>query len=198
MPEETKLPTNSETSNGDAENTLANLPDPGQDYPTDEYPAMATPDFTQSPEESSQFVIERLIKRLHQLLECYATRMTSLETYLKIVAECQKEMSKFANNLFESHTLYPAIETVDLVTSLIQQLHEQAGSIVENQTHCPLFKSLIDSIANAAKSAQAKREYLDIETICPHELDELDSDKHDIRQVVQTNDADSTGKSNEH
>jgi hypothetical protein len=98
-------------------------------------------------------------------------------------------MAGFANNVLERHALYPAVETVDFLSSLIGQLSEQAACLAGGQTHCPLFKPLLDSIGEAAKITRVKREYLDMETICPQPLDSLDLEKHEIRQATQTEDA---------
>ena len=112
------------------------------------------------------------------------------ESYLQIVAACQKEAAEFANHVLERHVLHPAIETVDSLATLIDQLQEQAASFVDGQTHCPVFQALLDAIAEAAKMAQAKRDYLDIESVCPDPLDESDSVTCEIRQAVQTDDPD--------
>lgn len=117
-------------------------------------------------------------------------RTQDSESYLQIVAACQKEAAEFANHVLERHALHPAVETVDFLTALIEQLQEQAASFVDGQTHCPVFQGLLDAIAGAAKIAQAKREYLDIESVCPDPLEEFDSESCEIRQAVQTDDPD--------
>ncbi len=88
-------------------------------------------------------------------------RTQDSESYLQIVAACQKEAAEFANHVLERHALHPAVETVDFLTTLIGQLHEQAASFVDGQMHCPVFQDLLDAIAEAARMAQTKREYLD-------------------------------------
>lgn len=117
-------------------------------------------------------------------------RLQDNESYLQIVAACQKEAAEFANHVLERHALHPAVETVDFLATLIGQLYEQATSLADGQTHCPVFQPLLDSIAEAAKMAQAKREYLDIESICPEPLEEFDSESCEIRQAVRTDDRD--------
>jgi hypothetical protein len=112
------------------------------------------------------------------------------ESYLQIVAACQKEAAEFANHVLERHALHPAVETVDSLATLISQLNEQAASFADARTHCPVFQGLLDAIAEAAKMAQAKREYLDIESICPKPLAEFDSETCEVRQAVQTDDPD--------
>lgn len=190
MPKETKLPTNNPIHTRDPGNAPANLPDAGKDPLAGEPVPNLAPDSAQNHGGSSESGIERINECLRQLAERYESRTGSLEACLRIVAECQKEQARYANSVFERHALHPAIATVDLLTSLIQQLCKQATSVVGNQTHCPLFNPLLESIAAAAKVAQAKREYLDMEAICPHQLDDFDPNKHDVRQAVQTDDAD--------
>jgi molecular chaperone GrpE (heat shock protein) len=56
--------------------------------------------------------------------------------------------------------------------------------------HCPVLQGLLDAIAEAAQMAQVKREYLDIEPVCPEPLAEFDSERCEIRQAVQTDDPD--------
>ena len=118
-----------------------------------------------------------------------SNRPPETESYLRIVAECQKEAATFANHVLERHALYPAVETVDFLTGVIRQLSEQAAALAAAQTHCPLFQPLLDAIAAAAQAAQAKCEYLDLEAICPPPLEDLDPEKHEIRQAVPTDDA---------
>jgi len=116
-------------------------------------------------------------------------RPSESESCLQIVAACQKEVAAFANHVLERHALHPALETVDFLTSLLRQLSEQAGTLATSQMHCPLFQPLLGTIAEAARAAQAKREYLDLESICPQPLDDLDSEKHEIRQTIPTGEA---------
>ncbi|MEA3227099.1 MAG: hypothetical protein U9Q07_14210, partial [Planctomycetota bacterium] len=122
------------------------------------------------------------------LTQAYTSQTNRLESQLQIVTACQKETAEFANHVVERHALHPAVETVDFTTTLIRQLSEQAASLAEPRTYCPVFQPLFNSIADAAKMAQAKREYLDMETICPQPLEDLDVERHEIRQVVQTDD----------
>ena len=122
------------------------------------------------------------------LLQEQQKQADNLERYWQIAADCQKQTAAFANNQFEKNALYPAIETVDSLTRLIDQIHNQTTNMSEAQIQCPLFKDITSSIAQAAQVAQAKRQYLDIESIEPDELDDFDPNKHEIIQVVVTND----------
>jgi len=62
---------------------------------------------------------------------------------LHIVAECQKEYAKIANNQLERHVLHPAIEAVDVLIRQIRHLLEQATSLPENETFCPFVRPQI-------------------------------------------------------
>jgi len=140
----------------------------------------------------TEFILAALDEQTAQIkaaLMEVSNRSPDAEACLRIVAECQKEAAAFGNHVLERHALHPSLETVDFLAVSIRQLHEQAASLVAGQTHCPLFQPLLDSIAEAAKMAQAKREYLDLEAICPQPLDDLDPAKHEIRQAIQTDDA---------
>jgi len=137
--------------------------------------------------EFMRTALDQQIARIKALLDEH--RPPESASYLQIVAECQKEAATFANHTVERHALRPAIETVDFLAGQIRQLHEQAASLAAGQTHCPLFQPVLDAIVEATKMAQAKCEYLDMETISPQPLDDLDLEKHEIRQAVSTDDA---------
>jgi hypothetical protein len=117
-------------------------------------------------------------------------RLQDNESYLRIVAACQKEAAEFANHVLERHALHPAVETVDFLATLIGQLYEQATSLADGQMHCPVFQDLLDAIAEAARMAQIKREYLDLESVYPEPLAEFDSESCEVRQAVPTHDPD--------
>ncbi len=134
--------------------------------------------------------LDRQTAQIKTLLAGMSDRPQDAESCLRIVAECQKEAAAFGNRVLERHALHPAVETVDFLTSLIRQLHEQAAALAAGQTHCPLFQPLLDAVAEAAKMAQAKCEYLDLEAISPAPLDDLDPAKHEVRQAIPTDDPD--------
>jgi len=131
---------------------------------------------------------EQFNDRFLHLLQEQQKQSDNFERYLQIVADCQKQTSAFANNQFEKNALHPAIETVDSLTRLIEQIHDQTTNLSEAQIQCPLFKPILSSIAQAVQVAQAKRQYLDIESIEPDELGDFDPNKHEIMQAVVTND----------
>ena len=132
--------------------------------------------------------LEQFNDRFLHLLQEQQKQSDNLERYWQIVADCQKQTAAFANNQFEKNALHPAIETVDSLTLLIEQIHDQTTKLSEAQIQCPLFKAILSSIAQAAQVAHAKRQYLDIESIEPDELDDFDPNKHEIMQAVVTND----------
>ena len=107
---------------------------------------------------------------------------------LEIVANCQKQTAMFANNEIERHALNPAIETVFMLTNLLQELYEQSANLKQNQACCSLLDSILESITEAVKIASVKCEYLDIEKIMPRESEEFDSQKHEIKQTIATDD----------
>ena len=131
---------------------------------------------------------EKLNDGISYLIEVQKQQANNFERYLQIVADCQKQTAVFANNHFEKHALHPAIETVDVLTTLICQIHERTTNLSDAQIQCPLFKAILSSIKQTALVAKAKREYLDIERIEPDELDDFDPNKHEIKQAVVTND----------
>ncbi len=133
--------------------------------------------------------VRRLDIRLRRLTRAYLNQTNRLESYLQVVTACQKQTAEFANHVLERHALYPAVETVDFLTGLIGQLNEQAASLVADHACCRVFRSLLEAIAEATRMAQTKREYLDMETICPGPLEDLDPEKDEVRQVVPTEDA---------
>jgi len=132
--------------------------------------------------------IDQFDEKITYLIEEYNQQSTRSDTYLQIVSECQKQTAVFANNQFEKHALHPAIETIDTLTHLIQQIYEQTTKFSEPQTQCPLFSTIISSITQASQIAKEKSQCLDIESIEPEELDDCDPDRHEIRKAVKTND----------
>lgn len=180
---------------GQAED-LHDEPDTGGDGQPNTAAALPGPAESDSSEKKRSWLIEFMhaafdqqIARIRALLA--ENRPPENDSCLQIVAECQKEAATFANRVIERHALHPAVEIVDYLANLIRQMNEQAASLTAGQTHCPLFQPVLDSIVEATKMAQAKCEYLDMETISPRPLDDLDPEKHEVRQAVPTND---TGK----
>jgi len=111
-----------------------------------------------------------------------------LEEYLKLVATCQKETAGLANNQLERYLLYPAIEAVAELAEQIQQLLEEITSLPETERFCPFVRPIIGLVRQAAQIADDERKRLDINTIKPKELDDLDVDKHDVKQAINTSD----------
>ncbi len=133
--------------------------------------------------------LRTLNKRISRLLEAHEKNERELQSHLAIVADCQKETARCANHELERHALYPAVEAVFMLTCLFQELGKQWDELITSQEHCPLMGSLVNSIAEAAKLANDKCEYLGIQAICPRELDDFDPKQHDIKQVGPTDDS---------
>lgn len=188
MHEETTQPANGNNNDSILSSGQGDSPDHQEDRPAEESIIDGQGGDHEGHEGPPEPEFERLSERLGLLAQAYTNHTSRLESFVQIVAACQKQTADFANHVLERHALHPAAETVDFLATLIGQLNEQAASLVEGQMCCPVFQSLLDSIAEAAKMALAKREYLDIESICPAPLEDLDSEKHEIRQAVQTDD----------
>ena len=190
MFDETRQPANGHNNDSILSNGQGDSPDHQEDRPAEESIIDGQSGDHEGHEGSPEPEFERLSERLGLLAQAYTNHTSHLESFVQIVTACQKQTAEFANHVLERHALHPAVETVDFLATLIGQLNEQAASLVEGQMCCPVFQSLLDSIAEAAKMALAKREYLDIESMCPEPLDEFDSEGSEIRQAVQTDDPD--------
>jgi molecular chaperone GrpE (heat shock protein) len=132
--------------------------------------------------------LEGIVDNFKQIWQQRENQTQTLSQYLEIVAECQKEIARFANNQFERHALYPAIEVIDVLTRQIKDLLEQANSLPENEFFCPFVRPIVDSIKEAAQIADAKFKSLDMEIIDPKGLDGLDINKHEVRQAIPSSD----------
>ena len=117
--------------------------------------------------ESIKNKFEQFENRIFSSVDDQKQRAETLEKYFQIVADCQKQNAKLANNQFEKHALHPAIETVDALTQMIQQIYLQTTNLSESQAQCPLFRDLILAINQVWQIAQQKRQALDIESIDP-------------------------------
>jgi hypothetical protein len=190
MFEETTQPANGDNNDNTLSNGQGDSPDHQEDRPAEESIIDGQSGDHEGHEGPPEPEFERFSERLGLLAQAYTNHTSRLESFVQIVAACQKQTAEFANHVLERHALHPAVETVDVLATLIGQLNEQANALVEAGTHCPMFEPLLDAIAEAAKMAQAKREYLDMQSLCPAPLDELNVDNHEIRQAVCTDDPD--------
>ena len=190
MCEETRLPANGGNNDSALPSGQGDSGDQPEDLATGGSVIDSQADDAVGSQGPSASQVRRLDTRLRRLTRAYLNQTNRLESYLQVVTACQKQTAEFANHVSERHALHPAVETVDFLATLIGQLNEQAAPLVEGQMCCPVFQSLLDSIAEAAKMALAKREYLDIESMCPEPLDEFDSEGSEIRQAVCTDDPD--------
>jgi molecular chaperone GrpE (heat shock protein) len=190
MCEEVQLPQDDDNSDSIFPNDCENPDNPQDGHVADESVIDSQADDTAGLRGPSASQVRRLDTRLRRLTRAYLNQTNRLESYLQVVTACQKQTAEFANHVIERHALHPAVETVDLLTGLIGQLNDQANGLVDAVAHCPMFEPLFGSIAEAARMAHAKREHLDMRSICPAPLDDLDIDKHEIRQVIPTDNAD--------
>jgi len=126
---------------------------------------------------------------LLQVLECCRNQNNQVD-YIKIVADCQKQTAELANNALERHALNPAIETVFVLTGLFHEIHQQTVTLRENQSCCPMFRPILDSIAEAVNLAEAKCQSLDIEKIAPADSEDFDPQRHEIGQTAISKDSD--------
>lgn len=188
MCEETRLPANGGNNDSALPSGQGDSGDQPEDLATGGSVIDSQADDAVGSQGPSASQVRRLDTRLRRLTRAYLNQTNRLESYLQVVTACQKQTAEFANHVIERHALHPAVETVDLLTGLIEQLNDQANDLLDAAAHCPMFEPLFGSIAEAARMAHAKREHLDMESICPAPLDELDIDKHEIRQAVCTDD----------
>jgi hypothetical protein len=114
--------------------------------------------------------------------------------YLQTVADCQKQTAEVANGQMERHALYPAVEAVNELTTIIRDVSKQAKSLTGNQPSCQWYQPLFDSIAESAKLAEATRDRLDMVVLAPDPLSDLDAKLHEIKQATPTDDPDKHGK----
>jgi molecular chaperone GrpE (heat shock protein) len=133
--------------------------------------------------------LDQLADQVQQLQKKHKTYTTKFEDYFNIVAECQKETAKLANSRLERHLLHPAIEAVDMLARQIQQLLQQVTSLPDNEMLCPFVRPIADSIKHVAVIADDKSKSLGMEVIEPRGLDDLDPDKHEVKQVFPTEDS---------
>ena len=118
------------------------------------------------------------------LINSHLAENNSLKNYINIIAECQKKTAELANNQFERLMLNPAIETIFMLCLTLKQLCEQAQHLSGDEGFCQLANSITETL----KLAESKAQYLGIEEIAPLELDDFNSNEHEIKQTVETDD----------
>lgn len=132
--------------------------------------------------------LARQDKKVSKALKISEDHSATLGKYFDTVADCQKQTADFANHAFERHALHPSILVVDLLSSTICQLAQQADALNSSQQLDPKIMSLVESVLSAAEIAESKKASLDIQSIQPTEIDELDKDMHKIVNAVNTDD----------
>jgi len=132
--------------------------------------------------------LARQNKKVSKALAARDDYSATLEKCFDTVADCQRQTADFANKALERHALHPSILAVDLLSSTICQLAQQADALKNSQELDPQIMSLIESISSAAELAESKKASLDIQSIQPAEMEELDKDMHNIVDTVNTDD----------
>ena len=138
--------------------------------------------------ESSSNQLQEVKEALVQLLE-HCKALADNARYVEIVADCQRQAAEYANDVVERHALNPAVETVFALTNLIRQLHEQSASLLADHGCCKPVSPIFDALSEAVKIADARCDRLDIERLSPNDLDDFDSQEHDIKQAAATDDS---------
>lgn len=132
--------------------------------------------------------LARQEKNISKALKAGENYSATLERCFDTVSDCQKQTADLANQALERHLLYPSILAVDLLSSTLHQLTQQAEVVSQCFLLNSQVMSLAESIANASEIAESKKAALDMQSIQPSELDELDKDMHTIISVVDTDD----------
>jgi len=127
-------------------------------------------------------------KKLSKALDARKENLATLEKCFDTVADCQRQTADFANHALERHALYPSFLAVDLLSKNICQLAQQADALKNSQPLVPQMMSLVESVLSAAEIAESQKASLDIQSIQPAEMDELDKDMHEIVNTVNTDD----------
>jgi GrpE protein len=127
-------------------------------------------------------------KKVSKALEGGKKDLATLEKCFDTLADCQRQTADFANHALQRHVLYPSILAVDLLSSTICQMAQQANALKNSQQPNTQMMSLVESILSAAEIAESKKASLDIQSIQPAEMDELDKDMHQIINAVDTDD----------
>ena len=132
--------------------------------------------------------LTRLDKKVSKALKARDNHSATLEKCFDTVADCQRKTAEYANDALERHALHPSILAVDLLSSTICQLAQRADAIKNSQQLDPQIMSLVESVLSAVEIAESKKASLDVQSIQPAEMDELDKDMHTIVDAVDTDD----------
>lgn len=140
---------------------------------------------------------EQLVRQNKLLVKDLKARrqdQADLKACFKTTADCQKQTAELANQSLERHALHPAILTIDLLAGLIRQMAQDAGALMKDHQLTDSVTPLTHSIVDAARIAKSKLSQLEIQMIEPGELDDLDSNLHEIANAVATDDPDKNRK----
>lgn len=140
---------------------------------------------------------EQLLRQNKLLIKDLQARRADkveLKACFDTAADCQKQTSELANQTLERHALHPAILTVDMLAGLMQQMAKAAKNLMSASQLSESATSLANSVIDAARIAESKVAQLEIKAICPKELDQLDSNLHEIVKAVETDEQDKNRK----
>ena len=119
---------------------------------------------------------------------------SELKACFNTAANCQKQTADLANQTLQRHALHPAILTVDMLAGLMQQMAKDAEVLIKDHQLSESSISFARSVTDAARIAESKVAQLEIQTICPKEIDDLNSNLHEIVKAVSTDDPDKNRK----
>jgi molecular chaperone GrpE (heat shock protein) len=150
----------------------------------------------------------RKVNQLYQFLADMHTRLTQqnrflseaisekekdiadMQRYFEITSECQKKTAELVNQNLERHLLYPAVLTVDILADTIRSIAQQTESLaLPEQDNAPMAE-LIEAVRHAVRLVELKKDQLGMKEIRPHELEELDKERHQIVKAVLTEEPD--------
>jgi len=133
--------------------------------------------------------LHRQEKLMSEAITAHNEDITGIKTCFDIAADCQKKTSELANQGLERHALHPCVLALETLIGLIDQMASQAGALMKNHKLDDATTPLAHSIIDAARMAKSKKQQLQLQTIQPVEMDDLDSNRHTIVKAVTTDDA---------
>ena len=180
-------------NNNNAANTT-NLPTPVDKKLRDKETAIMWDHLKQAADTLCQYfanIDSRLLEQNRLLSDSITARnedIMAIKTCFDIAADCQKQTSEFANRCLERHALYPAAFAMETLVDLIMQIKSRADTLIDDGHTDESFASVTHLIFDAAQIAKVQMEKLQIQSICPAEMDNLNSNQHLIVKVIPTDD----------
>jgi molecular chaperone GrpE (heat shock protein) len=149
-----------------------------------------------------QFFVEmdmRLIrqdKRLSETIKASQKDLADLQTCFQVAADCQKKTAELVNQNLERYALHPAVLAVDILADIICSIAKQIESLAGSEEN-PQFTKFIETVLDAARIAELKKDQLGLREIRPKELETLDKDLHEVVKAVATDDMSKHKKTHE-